>query len=347
MKLPRHFALAWTLPRRDTSARAGKRWDFASSHASASALARLASSREPPLSPHHHTVVAILLSLCPGPPRLLTRATAVAAPSYCRRHPPLAPVDASANEEAGTVGSGDPGLIVGGSGRPEARGDRLSPSLLFSFYVRHRYNDGRADRVRQRIGGGLQQQRPRGRAIEEAGNHQIRKDGGPIRRGSNPICVIEAHCKCRRRPFLHSDPGSLGLLSSVSTAAVARARWKKRVRHGLLREHTPATCRRPRPKPIFPNPIWHYNFEKVSLMVQNSGLRKTCFSVSPCTDNTIILPPQHTNLAMLPPASACPWLPAYKKKEYSFPVSVMHLAKKVGGQLIKDAHEKGSIMPDE
>ncbi|EEE52987.1 hypothetical protein OsJ_35661 [Oryza sativa Japonica Group] len=38
MKLPRHFALAWTLPRRDTSARAGKRWDFASSHASASAL---------------------------------------------------------------------------------------------------------------------------------------------------------------------------------------------------------------------------------------------------------------------------------------------------------------------
>ncbi len=85
------------------------------------------------------------------PPRLLTRATAVAAPSYCRRHPPLAPVDASANEEAGTVGSGDPGLIVGGSGRPEARGDRLSPSLLFSFYVRHRYNDGRADRVRQRV----------------------------------------------------------------------------------------------------------------------------------------------------------------------------------------------------
>uniref|UniRef100_A0A0E0QS89 Uncharacterized protein n=1 Tax=Oryza rufipogon TaxID=4529 RepID=A0A0E0QS89_ORYRU len=69
-------------------------------------------------------------------------------------------------------------------------------------------------------------------------------------------------------------------------------------------------------------------------MVQNSGLRKTCFSVSPCTDNTIILPPQHTNLAMLPPASACPWLPAYKKKEYSFPVSVMHLAKKVGGQIL-------------
>uniref|UniRef100_A0A0E0BQQ8 Uncharacterized protein n=1 Tax=Oryza glumipatula TaxID=40148 RepID=A0A0E0BQQ8_9ORYZ len=82
--------------------------------------------------------------------------------------------------------------------------------------------------------------------------------------------------------FHVTDPGSLGLLSSVSTAAVARARWKKRVRHGLLREHTPATCRRPRPKPIFPNPVWHYNL----------------------------------------------------KKEYSFPVSVMHLAKKVGGQIL-------------
>uniref|UniRef100_A0A0E0EHP2 Uncharacterized protein n=1 Tax=Oryza meridionalis TaxID=40149 RepID=A0A0E0EHP2_9ORYZ len=84
------------------------------------------------------------------PPHLLTRATAVATPSYCRRHPPLAPVAASASEEAGTVGSGDPGLLVGGSGHPEARGNRLSPSLLFSFYIWHRYNDGRADRVRQR-----------------------------------------------------------------------------------------------------------------------------------------------------------------------------------------------------
>lgn len=34
MQLPRYFALAWPLLRCDTSASAGKRWDFRSTHAS-------------------------------------------------------------------------------------------------------------------------------------------------------------------------------------------------------------------------------------------------------------------------------------------------------------------------
>uniref|UniRef100_A0A0E0DYN8 Uncharacterized protein n=1 Tax=Oryza meridionalis TaxID=40149 RepID=A0A0E0DYN8_9ORYZ len=60
------------------------------------------------------------------------------SPSSSRRHPPLAPVAASTNEEAGTTGYGDPGLLTGRSSRSEARGTGsrplhfpLSLSILF------------------------------------------------------------------------------------------------------------------------------------------------------------------------------------------------------------------------
>uniref|UniRef100_A0A0E0F3F5 Uncharacterized protein n=1 Tax=Oryza meridionalis TaxID=40149 RepID=A0A0E0F3F5_9ORYZ len=57
-----------------------------------------------------------------------------------------------------------------------------------------------------------------------------------------------------------------------------------------------------------------------STVDQNSGSRMThslwpwvsIGTTSPCTGNTIILPAQHTNLELLPPAATCPWLPAYK-----------------------------------
>uniref|UniRef100_A0A0E0IIT1 Uncharacterized protein n=1 Tax=Oryza nivara TaxID=4536 RepID=A0A0E0IIT1_ORYNI len=58
---------------------------------------------------------------CPPPPG--TRAAAVAASLSCGRHP-LALAAASANEEAGTTGSGDSGLLAGRSGHSEARGSR-------------------------------------------------------------------------------------------------------------------------------------------------------------------------------------------------------------------------------
>uniref|UniRef100_A0A0E0F3F4 Uncharacterized protein n=1 Tax=Oryza meridionalis TaxID=40149 RepID=A0A0E0F3F4_9ORYZ len=70
-----------------------------------------------------------------------------------------------------------------------------------------------------------------------------------------------------------------------------------------------------------------------STVDQNSGSRMThslwpwvsIGTTSPCTGNTIILPAQHTNLELLPPAATCPWLPAYK--------------------LVEDEHEKGLIVP--
>mgnify|MGYP003703208973 CR=1 FL=1 len=63
----------------------------------------------------------------------LPRALSAAVPATarhagrCRRHP-LAPAAASANEEAGTAGSGDSGLLAGRSGRCEGRGSRQLPS---------------------------------------------------------------------------------------------------------------------------------------------------------------------------------------------------------------------------
>uniref|UniRef100_A0A0E0D3D6 Uncharacterized protein n=1 Tax=Oryza meridionalis TaxID=40149 RepID=A0A0E0D3D6_9ORYZ len=67
---------------------------------------------------------------CPPPPG--TRAAAVTASLSCGRHP-LALAAASANEEAGTTGSGDSALLAGRSGHSEARGSRLAVAAARSL----------------------------------------------------------------------------------------------------------------------------------------------------------------------------------------------------------------------